>query len=133
MQLKNVFAPGGLMQPVDILRDDRAQLPLALKLGKAEMYAVRLHAVDNELIPVEAVILLGVPVKEAAAQNSLGRVLPLLVIQAVDAPEVGYAALGADACAAEENDIIALRDHIAQQFYFIFHVSTAPLTHYSKL
>ena len=133
MQLKNVFAPGGLMQPVDILRDDRAQLPLTLKLGKAEVDAVRLHAVDNELLTMEAVIFLGVPVKEAAAQNSLGRVLPLLVIQAVDAPEVGYAALGADARAAEENDIITLRDHVAQQFYFIFHVSTAPLTHYSKL
>ena len=121
------------MQPVDVLRDDRAQLPLALKLGKTEMDTVRLHAVDNELLAVEAVIFLRVPVKEAAAQNSLGRVLPLLVIQSVDAPEVGYAALGADARAAEENDIIALRDHVMQQGYFIFHVSTAPLTHYSKL
>ena len=48
----------------------------------------------HELFTVEAVIFLRVPVKEAAAQNSLGRVLPLLVIQAVDAPEIGYAALG---------------------------------------
>ena len=121
------------MQPIDILRDDRAQLPLALELGKAKMDTVRLHAVDDELLTVEAVIFLRVPVKEAAAQNSLGRILPLLVIQTIDAPEVGYAALSADSRAAEENDIVALRDHVVQNSYFIFHVPTAPLTHYSKL
>ena len=38
MQLEHIFAPGRLMQAVDILRDDRLQLALALQLRQAQVY-----------------------------------------------------------------------------------------------
>ena len=110
MQLQHVFAAGRLMQSVDILRYNGAQLALALQLRKAQMRTIGLHAVDNELCPMKPVILLRVTLKEAVAQNCLRRVLPLLIIQAVNAAEIRYPALGADSCAAEKHDIVALRD-----------------------
>ena len=114
MQLKHLFAAGRLMEPVDVLRHDGAELSLPLQLGQAQVGAVRLDAVDHELFPMEAVILLRVPLEKAVAQDRLWRISPFLVIQAVDAAEIGDAALRADAGAAEENDIVALRDPVFQ-------------------
>ena len=76
---------------------------------------------DNELCPMEPVILLGIALKEAVAQNRLRRVLPLLIIQAVNAAEIRYPALGADSCAAEKHDIVALRDPFFKLFNLRVH------------
>ena len=89
MQLDHVFAPGGLVQPVDVLRHHGAELALLLELRKAQMRAVGPDALDHELFPVEAVVLLRVALEKAAAQDRLRRIAPLLVIQAVHAPEIG--------------------------------------------
>ena len=52
VQLQHVFAAGRLMQSVDILRYNGAQLALALQLRKSQMRTIGLHAVDNELCPI---------------------------------------------------------------------------------
>ena len=60
VQLEHVLAPGRLMQAVDILRDDCLELALTLQLRQTQVGAVGLGPVDNELVPVESVILLRV-------------------------------------------------------------------------
>ena len=121
VQLQNVLAAGGLVQPVDILRDDGAQLSLLLQLGQTQMGAVGLDALDHQLFPVKAVILCRVTGKKACAEDLLRRIAPLLVVQAVHAAEIGDAALRADAGAAEEDHVIALVYPFFQGKDSIFH------------
>ena len=114
VQFQNLFASRCLMQTVDILRDDGAQLAGLLQLSQLAVRLVRLYALDHQLFPVEAVVLLRVSLKKAVAENLLGRILPFLVIQTVHAAEIGNAALGAHTGPAEENDVVALLHPVIQ-------------------
>ena len=49
------------------IRDNGFQLTLPLQLRKAQMAAVGLDPVDDELFPVEAIVLLGIALKEGMA------------------------------------------------------------------
>ena len=64
MQLEHIFAPGRLMQAVDILRDDRLQLALALQLRQAQVGAVGPGPVNDELVTVEFVVFSGCAMKK---------------------------------------------------------------------
>lgn len=101
MQLEHILAPGRLMQAVDILRDDRLQLALALQLRQAQVGAVGPGPVNDELVTVEFVVLLRMRHEEGVAQDRLGRIIIFLVIQAVHTAEIRDAALGRDAGTAE--------------------------------
>ena len=94
VQLEHILAPGRLMQPVDILRDDGLQLPLALQLGKAQVRAVGLGTVHDELVPMKFVVFLRMRHEKRVAQDRLGRIVILLVIEAVHTAKIRNAALG---------------------------------------
>ena len=110
MQLKHIFAPGRLVQAVDILRDDRLQLALALQLRQAQVGAVGPGPVNDELVTVEFVVLLRMRHEEGVAQDRLGRIIIFLVIQAIHTAEIRDAALGRDAGTAEKHDPVAAVD-----------------------
>ena len=121
MKLQNLFAARGLMQAVNVLSDDGPELSRLFKLRKLQVRRVWLNSVDDELLPMKAIVLLGVFHKKRMAEYGLGRVLPLLVVQTVDAAEIGDPALGAHASAAEEHDIVALVYPLFKLHYFIVH------------
>ena len=81
---------------------------LPLQLCQPQVGSVGLCPLHNELIPVEPVELLGVLLPEGMAQDGLGRVIVLLVVQAVHAAEIGDAAFGGDPRAAKKDDAVAL-------------------------
>ena len=122
VQLEHVFAPRRLVQPVDVLRDQGAQLAFALQLRQAQVRPVGLRAVHHQLRVVEAVILLRVAVKERPREDGLRRIVPLLVVEPVHAAEIRYAALGGHAGPAEKDDVVALRDPLAELFDFCVHL-----------
>ncbi len=90
------------METVDVLGDDRFQLALSLQLGQTQVRRVGLCSLDNKLIPVEAVELLGALFPERVAQNLLGRVIVFLMVEPVHTAEVRDAALGGHARTAEK-------------------------------
>ena len=69
-----VHRPGAcrLMEAVDVLGDDGFQLALPLELCQTQMRRVGLCSLDDELIAVEAVELLGALFPEGVAQDRLG-------------------------------------------------------------
>ena len=71
------------------------------------MGPVGLHAVNDQLLPVEAVILLRVPPEKAGAENGLRRVFPLLVVQSVHAAKVGNSRFRADARSAKKHGLLS--------------------------
>ena len=53
MELKYIFAAGGIMQSVYILRDHRLELTDSLKLGELQMRRIGLNAVNEQLVTVK--------------------------------------------------------------------------------
>ena len=106
VQLIDVFAARLLVQAVDVLRDDGAQLTRAFQLRQLLVRGVGPGLERQHLFAVEAVEIIGVPVEKRMAEDRLGRVVEPLMIQAVHAAEILNAALCADACAAEEHDVV---------------------------
>ena len=97
-----------LMQAVYVLRNDGGKLSRSFKFSKFFMGNVRLNAADNELRPVKAVEFGRIRMKKVRTQNGLGRIIPLLMVQAVNAPEVRDAAFGRNPRAAKKNNPLAL-------------------------
>ena len=114
VELVNGLGPRSLMQAVDVLGDDGLQPALPLQLCQPQVGSVGLRPLHNELIPVEPVELLGVLLPEGVAQDGLGRVIVLLVVQAVHAAEIGDAAFGGDPRAAKKDDAVALGNDFFQ-------------------
>lgn len=114
VELKDLLAAGGLMESVDVLRDDGLQLARALPLGELTMRGVWLRVGAEELCAVEGEEFLGIAFVVGVAQDRFGRVAPLLVVESVHAAEVGDAALGRDACSAEEDDVVAAVDDLLE-------------------
>ena len=81
-----------LMEAVDVLGDDGFQLALPLELRQTQMRRVGLCSLDDELIAVEAVELLGALFPEGVTQDRLGRVIVFLMVEAVHTAEVRDAA-----------------------------------------
>ena len=105
MQLKNIPAARLLVQAVDVLRHDRAQLSLALPAGERLVRGVRLHIRRKQFFPVKAVEIVGMRIEKVVAEDGFRRIIELLVIKSIHAPEIGNAGLGRHARAAEENNI----------------------------
>ena len=76
------------MEAVDVLGDDGFQPALPLELRQTQMRRVGLCSLDDELIAVEAVELLGALFPEGVAQDRLGRVIVFLMVEAVHTAEV---------------------------------------------
>ena len=106
VQLKNIPAARLLVQAVDVLRHDRAQLALSLPAGERLVRGVRLHIRRKQLFPVKAVEIVGVRIEEVVAEDGFRRIIELLVIKSVHAPEIGNAGLGRHACAAKKDDVV---------------------------
>ena len=85
------------------------------------MRRIGLNALNNELFPVELVVFLRVPRKKCVAQDRLGRVFLLLIVQAVDTAEIGYSAFGGHARPAEKHDIIAFDYPLFKLQNFLVH------------
>ena len=105
VQLKNIPAARLLVQAVDVLRHDRAQLALALPAGERLVRGVRLHIRRKQLFPVEPVKIVGMRIEKVVAQDGFRRIIELLVIKSVHTPEIRDAGLGRHARTAEEDNI----------------------------
>ena len=92
VQLVDALGARRLVQAVDVLRDHGGKLALALELGELVVRLVGLGSQGNHPRAVEIEELLGVREIELVAQHLLGRILELLMVQAVLTPEVGDAA-----------------------------------------
>ena len=106
VQLIDVFAARLLVQAVDVLRDDGAQLARAFQLCQLLVRGVGLGLERQHLFAIKAVEILGVLIEKRMAEDRLGRVVKFLVVQAVHAAEVRDPALGTHAGAAEEHDVV---------------------------
>ena len=103
-----------LMQTVDILGYYRLKLTLTLKPGEGLMSLVRLSFRIAELFLVKIEELFGMFDEERMRYDINGPVIKarLLIEDTGTAPEIRYAALRGNACAAQKNDIIRLRDQL---------------------
>ena len=108
MQLQYIFASRSLMETVYVLCDHGAKLTLPLELCEPKMRAVWLYTLNDKLCTMKTVILVRILAEKAVAQDRFRRVLPLLVVQSVNAAKIGYPAFRTDACTAEENNVAAL-------------------------
>ena len=110
MELVNGLGASRLMQAVDVLGDDRFQPALPFQLCQPQVGRVGLCPMDDELLAVEVKKFCGVGLVEGVGEHRLGRVLEFLVVQPVHRAEIGDAALGRDAGAAEKHDPVAAVD-----------------------
>ena len=106
MQLEDIFAACLLVQAVDVLRDDGAELARLFERGKLFMRLVRLIVEREHFFAVKAEEILRVLIEKRVAQNRLRWVLKFLMVQAVRAAEIRNAGLRRYACPAEEHDIV---------------------------
>ena len=106
MQLEDIFAACLLVQAVDVLRDDGAELARLFERGKLFVRLVRLVAEREHFFAVKAEEILRILIEKRVAQNRLRRVLKFLMVQAVCAAEIRNAGLRRYACPAEEHDIV---------------------------
>ena len=82
VQLNNALAARGLMQPVDVLRDNGAQLSFPLKLGKPPVRHVRLHRfVRDELGAVKAEEFFRVLLEKTCGSGSSPGIFIFLPVQ----------------------------------------------------
>ena len=93
MQLEDIFAACLLVQAVDVLRDDGAELARLFERGKLFMRLVRLIVEREHFFTVEAEKILRILIEKCVAQNRLRRVLKFLMVQAVRAAEIRNAGL----------------------------------------
>lgn len=121
VQFENIFASRHLMQAVDVLRDYSFQFSCRFKLGELQMRGVRLRVFDDEFFAIKSVKFRGIRVEKRAAYYDFGREFPLLAVKSVLASEVGNAAFGGNARAAEKNDVLGFVDEILQSANLIFH------------
>lgn len=121
VQFEHIFASRHLMQAVDVLRDDGFQFSCRLKLGEFQMRGVWLRVFYDKFFAIESVKFRGIRVEKRAAYYDFGRKFPFLAVKSVLASEVGNAAFGGNARAAEKNDVLGFVDEILQSANLIFH------------
>ena len=119
VELIYLLAACGLVQTVDILSNNGSELALLFKLCKLDVCGIGLGIETEHFCPVEAVELLSLIHKECVAEDSFGRIVPLLAVETVNASEIGYAAFRGDACVAEKYYIIGLADYLGEFFYIV--------------
>ncbi len=100
-----------LVEPVNILGDDRPELSLLFQPGQFLVGCVGLCVQKEHFTAVKTVKFSRVLAVETVAQDGLRRIVVLLVVQAVHASEVRNTALRGHACPAEKHDIVMLLDN----------------------
>ena len=119
MKFQHLFAPRRLVQPVDILGNDRFQLPFLFPLRQLIMRLIGRSFKTNQFIPVKPVEFFRfIPIK-GMAQYRFRRIIIFLVIQAVHASEIRYPALRGHPGPTEKYNIIAACYPLFQLFYLI--------------
>ena len=106
MQLVDALAAGLLVQAVDVLGHDGAELAGLFERGELFVRLVRLIVQREHLFTVKFEEIFRVLIEKRVAQDRLGRIVEFLVIQAVRAAEVRDAGLGRHARAAEKHDVV---------------------------
>ena len=110
------------MQTVYILRHNRSKLTLAFKLCKFEVRRIRFSVRAQHFCAVESIKFLRLFHEKAVAENSLGRIIPLLIVKTVNTSEIRNTALGGNSCTAEKDYLIGIFDHSAK-FFDLFHTT----------
>ena len=128
VKLIHSFAARFCVQSINVLRHDGGKNARALKLGELQVRRVRLNALAAKMLAVEFIEFLGVLHKKHVAEYLLGRVAVIHHIDAVRRAEIGDAALGRYACAAEKYGPFAAFDYVVQGFRLLFgyHGLTSP-------
>ena len=83
------------MQAVYVLGHDRREYALFFKLSELSVCGVRLcrDGIGEYFVAIESVEILRLALEECVAEHLLGRVVIFLIIQPVNASEIGYPAL----------------------------------------
>ena len=106
MELEDSFAPRHLMQSVDILRDNCVQLTGAFKLGKLLMTLVGLRIGRYHALAVKRIKLSRMGLIERMGEHHLGRIVEMLMVQAIDAPKIRDTACCRNTRTTEKHDTI---------------------------
>lgn len=115
MQLEDPLGAGPLVEAVNVLRDHGRQLPGPLEVGHEPVRRVGGHALAGVLLGEPLPVGLRVHGEEVDGQDLLQGDLPILVVEALGAPEVGDPRLGRDPGAAEEDDAAGVFDPLGEQ------------------
>ena len=115
MQLEDPLGAGPLVEAVNVLRDHGRQPPGPLEIGHEPVRRIGGHALAGVLLGEPLPIGLRVHGEEVDGQHLLQRDLPILVVEALGAPEVGDPRLGRDPGAAEEDDAAGVFDPLGEQ------------------
>lgn len=83
MQLNNVIAASGLMQPIDVLRYNRLAYPLRLQLRKFAMASIGFRIEREHAVAIKIVELLGMSFKKAMAYHFFRRIRIFLRKEAI--------------------------------------------------
>src|SRR5579864_4421777 len=108
MELKNAAAACAVMEPVNVLRDQRETRNAAGELGQSDVRGVRVGSGDNLSSPVVEFpdeLWVG---RECLGRGERRRVEP--APQSAGSSKRGYAALGRDACPGQDGDVPATSD-----------------------
>ena len=93
MQFKDGFAARFLVQAVDVLRDNSAELACLFERSKLFVRLVRLVVEREHFFAIKAEEILRVLIEKRVAQDRLRRVVEFLVVQAVCTAEIRNAGL----------------------------------------
>lgn len=108
VQFKNLFTARFLMQSVDVLRDDRAELSPFFQPRQSQMTGVGLGGGKEHFSFIKAVKFGGFLHEERMGNDTFGRVLVFLIVQPVRRAEIGNTAFRTDPCAAEKHRVAFL-------------------------
>ena len=92
MQLQHIFAARGLMQAVDVLRDDSRQLSFRLQMRQGFMRRIRARVGREHFLPVKCKELLRALHEKGMADNCFRRITPFLSVKSIRAAKVRNAA-----------------------------------------
>ncbi len=124
------FTSGFLMEAVDVLGYNGLQLAGLFKLGKLFMRDIGFNAVDQDLITVETIEFGRFFHKKRMAQYGFGRIIVFLIIESVNAAEIGNTALCGYTRASEEDYGVAGPYHFVKSVQLIIHIKP-PILLYS--
>ena len=122
VELIDIFTAGSLMETVDILGNDSGQLTLFFQLSQFKVSGIWFSIEAEHFSAVEAIELRSITDEEGVAEDSFRRIVPLLMVETVNAAEVRDTAFGGHTGAAEEDDAFRAGNNIGK-FRDLVHIS----------
>ena len=122
VELQYLFAPGFLVQTIDILGDDCLQAALLLPLGQFPVSRIGFGIQDQHLVFIEPVKFLRIFHEKGMTQNGFRRIGIFLVIQSVLTSEIGDPAFCRNTRTSEKYNVFTAFDPFFQPFDLFIHI-----------